>query len=83
MDTPSFREHLAGMDLDDGRVVLGDAQQEVDAQVTDPVCGMELQRTDAVAATDHQGTIYYFCSAPCKQRFVEAPQRFVSPAASP
>jgi len=79
MDTPAFREHLVVMDLDDGRVVLGDAQEEKDSTVTDPVCGMELKRIEALAAADYQGTVYYFCSADCKQRFLEAPQRYLSP----
>jgi YHS domain-containing protein len=81
------------MDLDNGRVTFGDSLEtqtetdkaaEASSAVTDPVCGAELVRADAAAAADFQGHIYYFCSPACKQRFIEAPERYlVSPAASP
>jgi len=71
------------MDLDNGRVVFGDPTKKEPAKVIDPVCGMELEPAQAAAAADQRGTVYYFCSAACKQRFVEAPDRYLSPAASP
>ncbi|WP_276274189.1 YHS domain-containing protein [Haloarcula litorea] len=40
---------------------------------TDPVCGMELSFSDAVATVQHDGTVYYFCSDECRQRFEEQP----------
>ncbi|HET6147950.1 MAG TPA: YHS domain-containing protein [Polyangia bacterium] len=70
------------MELDNGRVVFGDATKE-DPTATDPVCGMEIKRVDAAAVAERDGTIYYFCSPACKQRFVEEPERYVTPAASP
>jgi YHS domain-containing protein len=74
--------NLSGMDLDNGRVVFGDSKQEP-AMATDPVCGMEIERSRAAAFAERSGTIYYFCSAECKQRFVDQPERYLSPAASP
>jgi Cu+-exporting ATPase len=72
------------MELDDGRIVMGDAAREQSMTATDPVCGMKIARTDAAAATDYQGTVYYFCSQACHQRFLQAPEQYaVSPAASP
>ena len=71
------------MDLDNGRVVFGDPAKMEPVKVTDPVCGMEFEPAQAAAAADQHGTVYYFCSAECKQRFSEAPDRYVSPAASP
>jgi Cu+-exporting ATPase len=71
------------MDLDNGRVVFGDPAKKEPVKVTDPVCGMELEPVAAAAVADRNGTVYYFCSAECKQRFLEAPDRYVSPAASP
>jgi Cu+-exporting ATPase len=72
------------MELDNGRVVLGDdAPAETEQLVRDPVCGMELERANAAGATDYRGHVYYFCSDDCKQRFLAAPARFISPASSP
>jgi Cu+-exporting ATPase len=71
------------MELDNGRVVMGDAAREEATTATDPVCGMKIPRADAAAAIDYQGTVYYFCSKACHERFLEAPERYVIPAASP
>lgn len=37
----------------------------------DPMCGMELEETDAVAQFQHKGDILYFCSLECKRKFCE------------
>jgi P-type Cu+ transporter len=66
------------MDLDNGRVVFGEAVSESHAIVKDPVCGMESERANAAAATDFHGDVYYFCSAGCKLRFLADPRRYVS-----
>jgi P-type Cu+ transporter len=71
------------MDLDNGRVVFGDPVTETHGKVTDPVCGMEIERADAEAALEFQGTLYYFCSAACKERFAAKPDGYVSASASP
>lgn len=65
------------MELDDGRVSFGDPTPEAHAMVKDPVCGREMSRLNAVAAIDHHGHVYYFCSAVCKQRFAGAPERYI------
>jgi YHS domain-containing protein len=67
------------MELDDGRVVFEDDDSpRIRVMVKDPVCGVELEKTDATAAADYHGEIYYFCSAACKVRFLSSPQSFVS-----
>jgi YHS domain-containing protein len=43
---------------------------------TDPVCGMQVNAATALQ-TDHRGHAYYFCSEQCRQRFIEAPKRYV------
>ena len=43
----------------------------------DPVCGMGVTE-QSHHSTEHEGNRYYFCSAKCKARFVEAPQKFLS-----
>jgi YHS domain-containing protein len=42
----------------------------------DPVCGMQVGEQQAAGKTDYQGQTYYFCSAGCKQRFDQDPQRY-------
>jgi uncharacterized protein len=43
---------------------------------TDPVCGMRVDRHQAVAF-EHAGSTYSFCSEHCRSRFEAAPQRYV------
>lgn len=43
----------------------------------DPVCGMGVTE-QSHHSTEHEGNRYYFCSAKCKARFMEAPQKFLS-----
>ncbi len=53
-------------------------EQDFDEDVaTDPVCGMRISRSQAVAKADHNGHGYFFCSQECEQAFREHPQRFV------
>ncbi len=74
---------FAVMDLDNGRVVFGEPTSEAHAVVKDPVCGMEFERANAAAATDHHGHVFYFCSAGCKLHFLADPDRYVSAPESP
>lgn len=46
------------------------------ATQTDPVCGMQVDDKSAAAQSEYQGRIYYFCSAGCKERFDENPERY-------
>jgi P-type Cu+ transporter len=46
--------------------------------VIDPVCGMEVQPEDAVAAWEHAGTTHYFCSIGCMDRFRQDPAGFLA-----
>jgi YHS domain-containing protein len=62
--------------LDDGRVSFGDRAEIEDARAIDPICGMEMSRADAVAAADHHGRLYFFCSEDCKERFDEDPDSY-------
>lgn len=45
--------------------------------IKDPVCGMTVSNPDPLLEVDHQGMKYFFCAAPCRDRFVEAPERYV------
>jgi Cu+-exporting ATPase len=43
---------------------------------TDPVCGMKIDEKTAAAQADSQGKTYYFCSADCKTKFQQQPERY-------
>jgi YHS domain-containing protein len=62
-DTPSGRERLCWV------------PPETDV---DPVCGKTVH-TDNAKSVVHHGTVYYFCSNNCRDRFEAAPQLYVSP----
>lgn len=46
------------------------------ATVTDPVCKMTIEDTDAVKTAEHGGTTYYFCSSDCAEEFEENPEDY-------
>ena len=50
--------------------------------VRDPVCGMEMQRSDAIAMRQVNGITYYFCSHDCAVAFDADPARYVAPASA-
>jgi YHS domain-containing protein len=43
----------------------------------DPVCGMEVNPKDAAGASVYRGRTYYFCSSSCRDKFEQAPGRYV------
>ena len=44
----------------------------------DPVCGMTVDETKAVATASYLGQTYYFCSAGCKVAFEKAPAQYTT-----
>ena len=50
------------------------------ASVRDPVCGMQIDPTDAAATTAYQGQVFYFCRTECQQQFDQNPQQYVKAA---
>lgn len=42
----------------------------------DPVCGMAVDPAGAAATAEHDGKTYYFCSAGCRDSFVQDPPKF-------
>ena len=46
---------------------------------TDLVCGMAVPEGPASHRVEHGGRTFYFCSAPCRTRFLVAPDLYVSP----
>ena len=43
----------------------------------DPICGMNVDEKKAVATSEYQGKIYYFCAAGCKNSFDANPQKYL------
>jgi uncharacterized membrane protein YraQ (UPF0718 family)/YHS domain-containing protein len=50
--------------------------------VTDPVCGMKVDRAKALTA-EHAGQTHHFCSEHCRQRFTADPERYTGQVAAP
>jgi Cu+-exporting ATPase len=50
------------------------------ATVRDPVCGMEVDQTDAAGSMEHEGRTYVFCSPGCLESFREDPDRYLAGA---
>jgi len=46
----------------------------------DPVCGMEVDPTDAAGSIEHEGRTYFFCSPGCLESFREDPDRYLAGA---
>ena len=44
---------------------------------TDPVCKMEVDKTNPPGGTaEHEGKTYYFCAPGCRQTFLGAPATY-------
>jgi YHS domain-containing protein len=47
-------------------------------KVKDPVCGMEIEKSEAAATYEYRGKTYYFCAPGCKQEFEKEPEKYLS-----
>jgi YHS domain-containing protein len=45
-------------------------------KLTDPVCGMGVNKSTAAGSSTYAGKTYYFCSASCKQAFDANPKKY-------
>ncbi len=52
-------------------------QYQQENLVTDPVCGMRINKTYAAAQMKYQGQTYYFCLEECKNKFAESPSAYL------
>lgn len=43
----------------------------------DPVCGMKVKKSKAVATSEYKGKRYYFCAISCKEKFDKDPERYI------
>ncbi|MGB7070647.1 MAG: YHS domain-containing protein [Pyrinomonadaceae bacterium] len=42
----------------------------------DPVCGMQVEESEAAGRSEHEGRTYYFCSQGCKEKFDADPEAY-------
>ncbi len=57
---------------------LEDGQfRELTAMATDPVCQMAVETGDSIHA-EHDGDVFWFCSAYCRDEFLANPTRFLT-----
>ena len=59
------------------------ATAELSAKVTDPVCGMSVSPATSKHHFDHDGHIFHFCSAQCREKFAAGPAGYLEPIAKP
>jgi YHS domain-containing protein len=52
-------------------------QYQSENQVTDPVCGMRINKLYAAGQAEHRGQTYYFCIPECKEKFASDPDRYL------
>ena len=48
------------------------------AMHTDPVCGMQIEESDAAGKSEYKEQTFYFCSAACKTRFDDEPETYIN-----
>ncbi len=46
-------------------------------KVKDPVCGMEIEESEAKTKETHEGHTYHFCSTNCRDKFLKAPDSYI------
>lgn len=55
----------------------GKGDETAGGQAKDPVCGMAVDRDKSTAASAYRGKTYYFCSASCRDKFEQAPEKYI------
>ncbi len=46
-------------------------------KVVDPVCGMEVDKSEAAVTSEYMGKTFYFCAPGCKKLFEESPMNYM------
>lgn len=64
----------AGMAAETARPPGG---EPVPAKAIDPVCGMNIDSAGARTAVN-EGSVYYFCSQSCREKFEASPQAYLT-----
>jgi YHS domain-containing protein len=63
----------------DAYLRLEDTEQyQRENTVTDPVCGMKINKAWSAARMEFQGETYFFCVHECRAKFAEDPRRYLN-----
>jgi YHS domain-containing protein len=54
-------------------------QYQEENLVTDPVCGMRINKLNAASEVEYHGVKYFFCAEQCRRSFEEKPERYLAP----
>jgi YHS domain-containing protein len=54
-----------------------DISPDILAQITDPVCGMNMTQTKIADTATVNGKLYAFCNPGCKDEFVKNPDQYL------
>ena len=54
---------------------------DIDGETKDPVCGMTVDLGKSTAASVYRGKTYHFCSASCRDKFEQAPEKYLAAVA--
>src|SRR5438034_4008271 len=60
-----------------GPARIAPAPERESEEAVDPVCGMTVEVAGARHRVEHDGRMYYFCSAGCAKGFEDDPDRYV------
>lgn len=58
----------------------GQSNAPPNGDTKDPVCGMTVNPQKAAAAAVREGVTFYFCSTSCRDKFEQAPEKYVGAA---
>ncbi|MBM3298031.1 MAG: YHS domain-containing protein, partial [Candidatus Aminicenantes bacterium] len=58
-------------------LALAAAQAPAADSAKDPVCGMDVKKSEAKAVFEYKGTTYYFCAVGCKDKFAQNPEKYL------
>jgi xanthine dehydrogenase accessory factor len=59
------------------------APAPLELEELDPVCGMTVTVAGARHLAEHAGRTFYFCNAKCREKFLAAPERYLTAKVSP
>ena len=51
---------------------------DIDGETKDPVCGMNVDLVKSTAAGVYRGKTYHFCSVYCRDKFEQAPEKYLA-----
>ena len=80
IDSESRMKPDALRSVNEKRDASGHGSQVNQSSLTDPVCGMSIDREKAVAGGHKEafrGETYYFCSDKCHKQFMEEPAKYI------